>query len=109
LFFARLLVVAFVPFPQSAVEWARTQKEETRMVPDVEQAAIEKLRTLSPEQQGQVLEFIEGLETPAAPRRTIWDKVKERMEAIPPEAWDEVPKDGAANVDHYLYGAPKKS
>ena len=76
---------------------------------NVEQTAIEKLRTLSPEQQGQVLQFINGLEPPTAPRRlTIWDKVKDRMEAIPSEAWDEVPMDGAANVDHYLYGAPKK-
>ncbi len=80
------------------------------MEPNVEQTAIEKLRTLSPEQQQQVLQFIEDLEPPAAPRRvTIWDKVKARMEAIPSEAWNEVPKDGAANVDHYLYGAPKRT
>ncbi len=79
------------------------------MEPNVEQTAIEKLRTLSPEQQGQVLQFINGLEPQTAPRRTIWDMVKDRMEAIPPEAWDEVPKDGAANVDHYLYGAPKRT
>ena len=80
------------------------------MEPNIEQATLEKLRTLLPEQQQQVLQFINGLEPPTAPRRlTIWDKVKDRMEAIPPEAWDEVPKDGAANVDHYLYGAPKKS
>ncbi|MBI1759938.1 MAG: hypothetical protein HYR56_00740 [Acidobacteria bacterium] len=74
-----------------------------------EQIAIEKLRTLSPEQQGQVLQFIEGLEPPATPRRvTIWDQVKDIIEAVPPEAWAEVPKDGAANVDHYRYGAPKR-
>ena len=26
---------------------------------------------------------------------------------VPPEAWDELPKDGAVNHDHYLYGVPK--
>ena len=79
------------------------------MEPNIEQTAIEKLQTLSSEQQGQVLQFINGLEPPTAPRRlTIWDQVKDIIEAVPSEAWDEVPTDGAANVDHYLYGAPKK-
>ena len=85
-------------------------KEADTMEPTIEQTTLEKLRTLAPEQQQQVLKFIEGLESQVAPRRqTIWDKVKDRMEAIPPEAWDEVPTDGAANVDHYLYGAPKRT
>ncbi len=26
---------------------------------------------------------------------------------VPPETWDNVPADGARNLDHYLYGAPK--
>ena len=80
------------------------------MEPNIEQTAIEKLQTLSPEQQGQVLQFINGLEPPTAPPRlTIWEMVKDRFEAIPPEAWDDVPTDGAANVDHYLYGTPKRT
>ncbi|HZK75902.1 MAG TPA: hypothetical protein VFD13_03255 [Candidatus Kapabacteria bacterium] len=27
---------------------------------------------------------------------------------VPQEAWDNVPTDGARNLDHYLYGAPKQ-
>jgi hypothetical protein len=26
---------------------------------------------------------------------------------VPQSEWDNVPKDGAKNLDHYLYGAPK--
>jgi len=27
--------------------------------------------------------------------------------SVPPEAWDEMPSDGAQNYKHYLYGHPK--
>lgn len=78
------------------------------MEPTIEQTTLEKLRALAPEQQQQVLKFIESLEPQTVPRHlTIWDQVKDIIEAVPSEAWDEVPTDGAANVDHYLYGAPK--
>ena len=39
---------------------------------------------------------------------SIWEKIQERAKNVPAEAWDEVPRDGSINVDHYLYGAPKK-
>jgi hypothetical protein len=29
--------------------------------------------------------------------------------AVPNEVWDTLPRDGASNVDHYLYGAPKRA
>ncbi|MFN0124725.1 MAG: hypothetical protein ACKV2V_29835 [Blastocatellia bacterium] len=74
----------------------------------IEEVAIEKFRALSPENQQQVLAFIEELERQFGnQRRTIWDKVRNRIEAVPAEAWDELPMDGAAKTDHYLYGAPK--
>lgn len=39
---------------------------------------------------------------------TLWQKIEDIVRQVPDEAWEEVPKDGSANVDHYLYGAPKK-
>ncbi len=27
---------------------------------------------------------------------------------VPPEEWEKIPKDLLDNLDHYLYGAPKK-
>ena len=29
-------------------------------------------------------------------------------EAVPEDAWQSLPTDGARNVDHYLYGTPKE-
>ena len=40
---------------------------------------------------------------------SIWEKIARIRESIPEEAWDDVPTDLASNLDHYLYGTPKKN
>ena len=40
--------------------------------------------------------------------RPIWEIIDEITSDVPDEIWDTLPKDGAAEVDHYLYGTPKK-
>jgi hypothetical protein len=42
------------------------------------------------------------------PRRPIWEEILELTKDIPPEELDKLPVDGAAQIDHYLYGAPKR-
>lgn len=79
------------------------------MSANIEEKVIEKLRVLPPEQQQEVLDFVENLARETAPRRkSIWEKIDARIKRVPPEAWDALPEDGSENVDHYLYGAPKK-
>ncbi len=43
-------------------------------------------------------------------RRTvpIWERIAARAKEIPPEELDKLPPDGAAQIDHYLYGHPKR-
>lgn len=41
------------------------------------------------------------------PRRPIWEEILALTADIPPEELDKPPTDGAAQLDHYLYGAPK--
>jgi hypothetical protein len=65
----------------------------------------EKVKVLSAEQQEKVLEFVENLEPP---RRTLWEIWKEHLKDIPEEELDKIPTDASVNLDHYLYGAPKK-
>jgi len=36
-------------------------------------------------------------------------KAEELSSAIPDEEWAKLPEDGSVNIDHYLYGAPKRS
>jgi len=86
------------------------------MAANIEEKVIEKLRVLPEDQQVEVLKFVEdlaGLETKAdnghpAGRVAIWDKIEEIMRDVPDEVLASIPTDGSLNVDHYLYGAPKK-
>lgn len=41
--------------------------------------------------------------------RPIWEIVAEIGRSVPEEEWAKVPADLSVNLDHYLYGAPKKS
>jgi hypothetical protein len=79
------------------------------MSSEIEKVVIEKLRALSPEQQRDVLDFVENLtKQSSVSRMAIGDEIDEIVRQAPPETWDDVPTDGSVNVDHYLYGAPKK-
>ena len=87
------------------------------MATNIEQTLIEKVRALPPDKQQKLLHIVEDLEQQTAlettaeldpNRRPVWEIIEEISSQVPPEAWDEVPTDGSINVDHYLYGAPKK-
>ncbi len=42
------------------------------------------------------------------PRPPIWEEIIALTADAPPEELDKPPTDGAAQLDHYLYGAPKR-
>ena len=46
--------------------------------------------------------------TPKDQFRPIWEIIIEIGEQISAEEWEKVPADLSANLDHYLYGAPKE-
>jgi len=75
------------------------------MQTDVIQAIVKKVNTLSVEQQEKVLEFVENLEPQ---RKTLWEMWQKHLKEIPQEELDEIPTNASVNLDHYLYGAPKK-
>lgn len=39
--------------------------------------------------------------------RPIWEVFVEAMKDVPREALASLPKDGASQIDHYIYGHPK--
>ena len=41
--------------------------------------------------------------------RPIWDVILDNMQDVPAEEFARLPKDGASEVDHYLYGHPKRN
>ena len=40
--------------------------------------------------------------------KPIWEVVDELRKSVPPEEFAKLPKDGAEQLDHYLYGSPKR-
>jgi hypothetical protein len=48
------------------------------------------------------------LEVAAPRRRHISETIRENMSRVPPEIMATMPKDGASQHDHYIYGLPKK-
>jgi hypothetical protein len=49
-------------------------------------------------------ENVSGNET-----RPIWDVLVENMKDVPPDDLAALPKDGASQIDHYIYGLPKRA
>ncbi|HXH70686.1 MAG TPA: DUF2281 domain-containing protein [Pyrinomonadaceae bacterium] len=86
------------------------------MQTEIAQTIFNKVKSLPPESQKEVLDFVDRLQAKSAqngePKESnlekLWREIDEIVARVPEEAWDEVPTDGAENVDHYLYGAPKK-
>jgi hypothetical protein len=42
-------------------------------------------------------------------RRHIWDVIAENMKDVPQEDFAALPKDGLSQIDHYVYGVPKRT
>jgi len=40
--------------------------------------------------------------------RPIWEVIGDNMKNVPPEDLAALPKDGASQIDHYIYGHPKR-
>jgi hypothetical protein len=80
-------------------------------LPDEEiQALAAKARAMgiSAEQYArQVLEH--DLEPARQPRRHISEVIRDNMRKVPPEILAAMPKDGASEHDHYIYGLPKRN
>jgi plasmid stability protein len=49
------------------------------------------------------------LETGAWPRPHISEVIRENMSRVPHEIMARMPKDGASEYDHYIYGWPKRN
>jgi len=78
-------------------------------LPD-EEAAVLKAKAAA---EGLSLEawlqkLAQGDRSVSAPPRHIADVILENMQDVPPEIMGRMPKDGASQHDHYIYGWPKK-
>jgi hypothetical protein len=79
------------------------------MAANLQQIVQEQISFLSEEELDQVLRFLRSLskQNKARESRPI-SKVFEDIRAdIPELKWDDMPTDGAENLNHYLYGEPE--
>jgi len=82
-------------------------------LPD-EQAA--KLKAKAQARGLTIGEWIDALTGDSAPKpesqpvdeRPIWEVIVDNMKDVPPEIMATMPKDGASEHDHYIYGWPKR-
>ena len=79
-------------------------------LPDEEAAA---LKAKADAEGLSLAEWIRKLaeQSPSAtrPRRHISEIIRENMSRVPPEIMATMPKDGASEHDHYIYGLPKRN
>lgn len=79
-------------------------------LPDEQQAALTaRARTqgISAEQYvRQVLE--QDLQSAEPQPRPVWEGIADNMKRVPPEDLAALPRDGASQIDHYVYGLPKR-
>ena len=79
------------------------------MSSNIEEKIAETLRALPRDKQEEVLKFVETLaREPMHGRLSIFQQIDDITAQVPEEAWEELPQDGSLNLDHYLYGHPKK-
>ena len=62
------------------------------MQTETEKTLVDRVRSLSPEQQ----------------EKTIGEKLDAGLSKVPDEEFAEPPADASSNLSHYLYGSPKK-
>ena len=69
----------------------------------MDEAARLLLRQLEQEQREK-----KGEEAVTRAPDSILEMIDERRKRVPPEEFAKLPKDGAAQLDHYVYGSPKR-
>jgi plasmid stability protein len=80
-------------------------------LPDEQQAALAaKARALgisAEEYARQVL--VQDIDAGTRSHRHISEIIRDNMSKVPPEIMAQMPKDGASEHDHYIYGWPKRN
>lgn len=77
------------------------------MQTDVANEILDVLRILPESKQRQILKQAKDLAKDES-RLTIWQKIRAHGAEIPKEELERMPTDASENLDHYLYGSPKK-
>lgn len=84
------------------------------MAANLEDQLINKVRALPLNKQQEALRLLESLapspisERTGVDRKPVWAVVNEINAGLPADTWENVPTNGSIDLDHYVYGAPKR-
>jgi hypothetical protein len=67
----------------------------------------EKMQAFPIKEQQKVVGFVQTLGKEK--RKSLLEKIPDRVSKLSDETPAKLPVDGAENLDHYLYGSPKKA
>jgi Arc/MetJ-type ribon-helix-helix transcriptional regulator len=59
-------------------------------------------------EQPQATQPAAGQAQPVRANKPLWEKFEEIAAGIPREVWDKIPADSSEQLDHYLYGTPRR-
>ncbi len=59
-------------------------------------------------EQGQSQQRADQSESDIVKSVPVWKRVLENMQAVPDEVFERIPADSSEQLDHYLYGTPKR-
>ncbi len=92
--------------PEQKGVLASLSQETGESVPDLIDKALEELqKRLRARRTNGTQESRQQDKTP----KPIWEQFAEAFEDIPDEELEGLPIDLAANIDHYVYGLPKRT
>jgi hypothetical protein len=96
--------------PEQKGMLASLSRETGKPVPTLLAKALEELQ--EHERPDHANGETNGHETealaPQEPYKPIWERIRETFSNLSEEDLDSLPADGAAQVDHYAYGLPKR-
>ncbi len=78
------------------------------LLADLQQAIEAQTQVLSEDEMRQVLNFMNRLRKNETKPQTLGELIDECFKDVPSDVMDKLPEDASLNLDHYLYGAPKK-
>ena len=100
-----------IRLPEELENYIHARVRSGRFISDDEAIAeaVRRLRQSDQDQERQTANAtVDVAESPAMTFKPIWEVADEIRKSIPAEEWAKLPVDGAAQLDHYLYGSPKR-
>ena len=75
---------------------------------NLQEAIQEQASVLSEDERRQVLHYMRGLYKQEKQPQSLGELIDDCFKDVAPQVMEQLPADASTNLDHYLYGAPKK-